>query len=79
MSTAVTPVSGSKASPVLPINRLLSLLGSLSDNKSASIRGRALKLIGSLYFIFILYKYRRSVYGVRPRPEIPGPPGLPLV
>ncbi|KAF9378734.1 hypothetical protein CPC16_011157, partial [Podila verticillata] len=32
-----------------------------------------------LYILYILFKYKRSVLGVRPRDEIPGPPGYPLI
>jgi hypothetical protein len=38
--------------------------------------GRKLLLAIILYTV---YKYRRSVLFVRPRPELPGPPGLPLI
>ncbi|KAF9114084.1 hypothetical protein BGX27_000137 [Mortierella sp. AM989] len=31
------------------------------------------------YILYIVFKYRRSVYGVRPRPELKGPQGLPLI
>ncbi|KAF9288020.1 hypothetical protein BGZ68_000917 [Mortierella alpina] len=31
------------------------------------------------YILYVLVKYRRSAYGVRPRPDIKGPPGWPLV
>ncbi|KAF8977507.1 hypothetical protein BGZ46_007330 [Entomortierella lignicola] len=31
------------------------------------------------YVLYIVFKYRRSVYGIRPRPEIKGPQGLPLI
>ncbi|KAG0340365.1 hypothetical protein BG004_006460 [Podila humilis] len=33
----------------------------------------------AVYAIYILTKYRRSVWGIRPRNEIPGPPGYPLI
>lgn len=31
------------------------------------------------YALYALVKYRRSAYGVRPRPDMKGPPGWPLV
>ncbi|KAK3838840.1 MAG: cytochrome P450 [Linnemannia gamsii] len=31
------------------------------------------------YALYLIYKYRRSVLFVRPRPDLPGPPGLPLI
>ncbi|KAF9128148.1 hypothetical protein BGW39_005310 [Mortierella sp. 14UC] len=31
------------------------------------------------YALYLVYKYRRSVLFVRPRPDLPGPPGLPLI
>ncbi|KAF8950197.1 hypothetical protein BGZ46_004673, partial [Entomortierella lignicola] len=30
------------------------------------------------YFLYIVYKYRNTAYGVRPRPDLKGPRGLPL-
>ncbi|KAG0006211.1 hypothetical protein BGZ80_002534 [Entomortierella chlamydospora] len=41
-------------------------------------RGNASKLFLA-YVLYIVFKYRRSVYGIRPRPEIKGPRGLPLI
>ena len=29
--------------------------------------------------LYALFKYRQSAYGVRPRPELKGPPGWPLI
>ncbi|KAK3806301.1 MAG: cytochrome P450 [Benniella sp.] len=31
------------------------------------------------YFLYIVFKYRNTVYGYRLRPDLPGPPGHPLV
>ncbi|KAF8945885.1 hypothetical protein BGZ46_005928, partial [Entomortierella lignicola] len=31
------------------------------------------------YFLYIVYKYRRTAIGVRPRPDLKGPPGFPLI
>ncbi|KAF9956548.1 serine/threonine protein kinase, CMGC, dual-specificity [Mortierella alpina] len=31
------------------------------------------------YALYALFKYRQSAYGVRPRPELKGPPGWPLI
>lgn len=36
------------------------------------------KLLLAIIF-YTVYKYRRSVLFVRPRPDLPGPPGLPLI
>ncbi|KAF9333872.1 hypothetical protein BG006_003025 [Podila minutissima] len=44
----------------------------LSNRKNIS------KALG-VYILYILIKYKRSVLGVRPRDEIPGPPGYPLI
>ncbi|KAF8947853.1 hypothetical protein BGZ46_005467, partial [Entomortierella lignicola] len=30
------------------------------------------------YFLYIVYKYRNTCYGIRPRPDLKGPRGLPL-
>lgn len=67
-SVFTTSFWGSQAS----INPIAHLLVQLFTHASTS------KLVLS-YILFIVYKYRRSVYGVRPRNELKGPRGLPLL
>ncbi|KAG0368788.1 hypothetical protein BGZ54_001157 [Gamsiella multidivaricata] len=62
--------------PAATTNALLATLTRLLSQLLT--RSNTSKLLGA-YFLFILFKYRRSVYGVRPRPELKGPPGLPLI
>ncbi|KAH7060291.1 cytochrome P450 [Linnemannia elongata] len=49
--------------------KLLTLITQNSNHK---------KLLLAL-ILYTFYKYRRSVLFVRPRPDLPGPPGLPLI
>lgn len=41
-------------------------------------RSNASKAIGA-YILYILIKYRNTAYGVRPRPDLKGPRGYPLL
>ncbi|KAG0006212.1 hypothetical protein BGZ80_002533 [Entomortierella chlamydospora] len=41
-------------------------------------RSNASKLVLA-YFLYIVFKYRKTVYGVRPRHDLKGPRGLPLI
>ncbi|KAF9998579.1 hypothetical protein BGZ65_005928, partial [Modicella reniformis] len=67
MTGLAVPKSGQ--SLILTFTRLLSQLASQSSPS---------KLLGA-YLLFIFFKYRRTVYGVRPRTDLKGPPGLPLI
>ncbi|KAG0060050.1 hypothetical protein BGZ89_012589 [Linnemannia elongata] len=68
MSTVATatPTVGLTAT-LLP--KLLTLISQNSNRK---------KLLLAI-ILYTVYKYRRSVLFVRPRPDLPGPPGLPLI
>lgn len=55
---------------------LTGLAQSLVSLLARNHNGRKLALA---YALFLIYKYRRSVLFVRPRPDLPGPPGLPLI
>lgn len=61
--------SSSNGTLILTLSRLLSQLVT---------RSNVSKLLGA-YFLFALFKYRQTVYGVRPRPDLKGPRGLPLI
>ncbi|KAF9140981.1 hypothetical protein BG015_001452, partial [Linnemannia schmuckeri] len=69
----MSTVAASPGSTVGVTSKLTQTLLTLITQKS---NRRKLLLAIILYTI---YKYRRSVLFVRPRPDLPGPPGLPLV
>ncbi|KAI1314587.1 hypothetical protein EDD11_001970 [Mortierella claussenii] len=69
MAASTAPTSRTQASaPSILLRQLSQLL----------TRTNASKFLG-VYILFILFKYRRTVLGVRPRPELKGPSGLPLI
>ncbi|KAF9083657.1 hypothetical protein BGX29_002989 [Mortierella sp. GBA35] len=70
MSTT-TAMTSSPSSPAIGqlVQSVVSLLSKRNNGK---------KLILA-YVLFLVYKYRRSVLFTRPRPDLPGPPGLPLI
>ncbi|KAF9925370.1 hypothetical protein FBU30_004809 [Linnemannia zychae] len=67
MSTSSSTVSSSVA-----VNLGKQLFAFLSQKQNSS------KLVLA-YVLYLVYKYRRSVLFVHPRPDIPGPRGLPLI
>ncbi|KAF9544141.1 hypothetical protein EC957_012357 [Mortierella hygrophila] len=68
MSTASTSTATvGFTSTLLP--KLLTLISQNSNRR---------KLLLAIV-LYTVYKYRRSVLFVRPRPDLPGPPGLPLI
>ncbi|KAG9073273.1 hypothetical protein KI688_001065 [Linnemannia hyalina] len=68
MSTAPTSTATMGfTSTLLP--KLLTLISQNSNRR---------KLLLAI-ILYTVYKYRRSVLFVRPRPDLPGPPGLPLI
>ncbi|KAF9900457.1 hypothetical protein EC991_007320 [Linnemannia zychae] len=66
MSTVASPM----ASTALNFTKTILTLVTQKSN-----RGKLLLT----YALYLVFKYRRSVLFVRPRPDLPGPPGLPLI
>ncbi|KAF8948553.1 hypothetical protein BGZ47_004289 [Haplosporangium gracile] len=64
------------ASPVTTVGVTSKLAQTLLTLLAQNSNRRKLLLAIILYTV---YKYRRSVLFVRPRPDLPGPPGLPLI
>ncbi|KAG0199101.1 hypothetical protein BGX28_007555 [Mortierella sp. GBA30] len=69
MTSKTLSHSRSSGNIVAALSRTLSILIAHPNSKKLFIA----------YFLYALFKYRRSVYGVRPRPDLRGPAGLPLI
>ncbi|KAG0328079.1 hypothetical protein BGZ99_006252 [Dissophora globulifera] len=46
---------------------------------SSLIRPEVLKALLTYYVLYLLFKYRNTALGVMPRPDLPGPRGVPLL
>ncbi|KAG0204123.1 hypothetical protein BGX28_003846 [Mortierella sp. GBA30] len=75
ISTIMTvSVSNTRGTPHIPLvlSSLFRLLARILTKTNAS------KVLGA-YILFLLIKYRNTAYGIRPRPDLKGPRGLPLL